>query len=64
MVKEEAVPQQALTAVANLKKAGQRVELVGTYENGRLQFDSASFAKLAKHTGKFTFVAVNAPFAG
>ena len=59
-------PDVLLGAVEKLKKDGRRVEIVGKFENGKLELDSASVQALtANHKGgKFAFVAVNAPFAG
>lgn len=64
MQEQDMVPEQARAAMETLKDKGQRVELVGTFENGKLQFDAKSFEKLGQSSGKFAFVAVNAPFAG
>lgn len=55
------IPEPAAKAAERIQADGNRVEIVGTYENGRLQLDQATIGRL---DGKFAFVAVNAPFAG
>jgi hypothetical protein len=55
------VPEAVAKAVDQIQATGNRVEIIGTYENGRLQLDQATLGRLE---GKFAFVAVNAPFAG
>lgn len=55
------VPEAVAKTVDRIQADGNRVEIIGTYEDGRLQLDQATLGRL---DGKFAFVAVNAPFAG
>lgn len=57
------VPEVLAKTIDTIKADGRRVEVVGSYENGKLQLDPAAVSALDRD-GKFAFVAVNAPFAG
>ena len=60
------VPEVLAQAIDKIQADGRRVEVVGSYENGKLQLDPAAVSELDRKypDGKFAFVAVNAPFAG
>jgi hypothetical protein len=60
------VPKVLAQTISKIQADGRRVEVVGSYENGKLQLDPTAVSELhRKHPdGKFAFVAVNAPFAG
>jgi hypothetical protein len=60
------VPEVLARAIDQMQADGRRVEVVGSYQNGKLQLDPGAVSELDRKypDGKFAFVAVNAPFAG
>jgi hypothetical protein len=51
-------------AVADMKREGRKVQVVGRLVNGKLELDQSSLNEMAKKfpNAEMSFVAVNAPF--
>lgn len=60
------VPKPAMEAIEAMKARGNRVEVLGEYKDGQLHLNSEAVAEFARKfpDARFSFVAVNAPFAG
>jgi hypothetical protein len=60
------VPQPAREAIETIKAKGNRVEVLGEFKDGQLNLNSDAVAEFARKypDARFSFVAVNAPFAG
>jgi hypothetical protein len=60
-----AAPEPARAAIDLIKKNGNRVAVLGEFKDGKLELSSEAVAELSRKfpDARFSFVAVNAPFA-